>query len=243
MGATYSLCINSFDSDEYYTLIRNIVDRLLLEYADEQMLLMNLRESSRKRLFQRCLKSRQFLQLNDTLKKYTTVVNGYLRKLSLFRRFDSILATAEWQYHLFMLEIEVTNRICKEEFKASHTKIALLPHCLSDFRPSCHSVMGDIEKICKSCVKECYINLGSKLMRSFQVMPYISATMDQDKLFKELKRKHQSLAMLGIACVPELVRGMRLCLQFDIPAIGVPLDDNNCARWRGIAYESSFNLN
>jgi hypothetical protein len=66
--------------------------------------------------------------------------------------------------------------------------------------------------------------------------------MDLEKLFKRLKAEHPSIGALGIACVPELVNGMRICINLDIPPVGVPLDANRCARWMKQAYESSFNL-
>ena len=43
-------------------------------------------------------------------------------------------ATTEKKYHLYMLEIELVNRIHKEEFKRSEYKFALIAHCLRDFR-------------------------------------------------------------------------------------------------------------
>ena len=117
-----------------------------------------------------------------------------------------------------------------------------MPHCLRDYHIRCLSKAGDIEDICKGCTKDCYINLGSKILKNYHIEPYISVTIDQVKLFKMLKNKYQSIGMLGIACILELVRGMRLCIRLGIPAVGIPLDANNCARWRGRAYETSYNL-
>jgi hypothetical protein len=66
--------------------------------------------------------------------------------------------------------------------------------------------------------------------------------MDLDKLFKKIKSEHPSAGAMGIACVPELVSGMRLCIKLNIAPVGIPLDANRCARWMGRAHESSFNL-
>ncbi len=141
-----------------------------------------------------------------------------------------------------MIEIELINRIYREAFKQSEYKFALLPHCLRDFRPECKSVPGDIEYTCKRCTKECFINLGSILLKKYNIDPYIAITIDLEKLFKKLKAEHPSIGALGVACIPELVGGMRLCLKLDIPPVGIPLDANRCARWMNQAYESSFNL-
>jgi hypothetical protein len=36
--------------------------------------------------------------------------------------------------------------------------------------------------------------------------------------------------------------GMRLCLSLGIPAVGIPLDANRCARWMSQAHETSYNF-
>jgi hypothetical protein len=66
--------------------------------------------------------------------------------------------------------------------------------------------------------------------------------MDQEKLFRRLKHEHPSIGALGIACIPELAMGMRLCIRTGIPPVGLPLNANRCARWMGQAQETSFNL-
>ena len=180
--------------------------------------------------------------LKSALSKYTANVKDHLEKLFFFQRFDTTIATTEEQYHLYMLEIELVNRIYKNNFKTAEYKVALFPHCLRDFRIKCLSTSADIEQICKGCTKDCYINVGSKLLNNNNINPYISVTINQTKLFKKLKEEHKSLAALGIACIPELVRGMRMCLGFGIPAVGIPLDANRCARWMGCAYKTSFSV-
>jgi hypothetical protein len=59
---------------------------------------------------------------------------------------------------------------------------------------------------------------------------------------KRLKQEHISVGALGIACIPELAMGMRLCIRTGIPPVGIPLNANRCARWMSQAHETSFNL-
>ena len=66
--------------------------------------------------------------------------------------------------------------------------------------------------------------------------------MDQEELFGRLKQEHPSIGALGIACIPELAMGMRLCLRTGISPVGIPLNANRCARWMSQAHETSFNL-
>ncbi len=251
-GKTYSLCHDSLTSDRYFNTIKELADACLQEYSfDGKELLSRLRKASRHKSPWRKLFGKDtanglnaFIEkiLTPSLSIYTRGVKGHLKHLSLMGRFDSTLRTTETQYHLYMLEIELVNRIYGEDFKGSAYKFALLPHCLRDFRLKCQAGPGDIEHICKGCAKECYIHQGSRILRAYGVKPYISITMDQERLLKEVKEKHGQVGVLGIACIPELARGMRLAIHLGIPPIGVPLDANRCSRWMGTAHESSFNL-
>jgi hypothetical protein len=67
-------------------------------------------------------------------------------------------------------------------------------------------------------------------------------TANLSALFRKVKKEGNSLGVLGIACVPELVRGMRMCLKYDVPVVGVPLDANRCARWWGEFHSNTVNL-
>jgi hypothetical protein len=233
-GKSYSLYGQSNTSDDYYKVIKQLADCCLKKFPeyDEKQFLSQLKK----------VKKNIKEILETSLSTYTKGVKGHLKRLSLFGWFDSTLRTTEAQYHLYMLQIELVNRVYKDAFKNSKYKFALLPHCLRDFRLKCLSAPGDIEHICKGCTKECYIRLGSEILSKYGIDPYISVTMDQDKLLKEIKHKHQSVGVLGIACIPELARGMKLAIRLGIPPIGVPLDANRCARWMGKAKETSFNL-
>jgi hypothetical protein len=141
-----------------------------------------------------------------------------------------------------MVEIELVNRIYREAFRNSEYRFALIGHCLRDFRPECRAASGDIEEVCRRCTEDCFINLGSALMKRYNIHPYISVSMELEDLFTKIKAEHPGTAALGIACVPELVQGMRLCIKLGIPPVGIPLDANRCSRWMKECRESSFNL-
>ncbi len=152
------------------------------------------------------------------------------------------MRTTRDQYLLSMLEIELTNRISRQSFLDAPWRMALIAHCLRDFREDCRIQRGDVEAQCTHCQSACYVNLGSKLLEKYGIHPYISMSMDHRRLFRELWDKHPGMGVLGIACVPELVAGLRLCESMDIPAVGIPLDANRCSRWLGECLETTFNL-
>lgn len=246
-GKTYCLHDDAAGSEGYYRSIAGITDLLLGRCPDPFRLLSHLRAAARKRSFFRkesgdrslisCIRE----TVNASLSFYTRGVEEHLKNLTLSQRLDPVLATRREQYHLFMVEIELLNRIGKGAFKKSEYKFALIGHCLRDFRP-CRSEPGDMEHVCKGCTKECFVRLGSVLLKKHGIQPYISMTMDLEKLFRKLKAQHESVGALGIACIPELAHGMRLCMQLGIPPVGIPLDANRCSRWMKECRESSFSL-
>lgn len=245
IGKTYSLFGESSNSDHYFQIIKQITDSIFEKInLNESELLQIIKAGPKRKFFGNKNQSLEFIvdYLKKHLSQYTPGVKQHLKTMSLFQRFDATLRTKENQYFLYMIEIELVNRIYKNRFQQADFKMALFPHCLSDFRPRCISKAGDVEHICQGCTKNCYINLGSKLLRENGIDPYISVTIDQKKLFQELRHKYPSMGVIGIACIPELARGMRLCQSLGIAAIGIPLDANRCARWMGRAQETSFNL-
>jgi hypothetical protein len=249
-GKTYSLFGEGDDSEGYYAEIKRLADVFLQRYPDGKKLLGLIQKEGKKSFLlglkntEADPKTRHFVRetLRQSLSIYTKKVSQHLKSLSPAQRTDSTLATKEEQYHLYMLEIELLNRIYREEFKRSEYKFALMAHCLRDFRLDCRSVKGDIEAVCRGCTEDCLIHLGSVLLEKYGIRSYISVEMDQERLFRRLKQEHPSIGALGIACIPELAMGMRLCIRIGIPPVGIPLNANRCARWMSQAHETSFNL-
>jgi hypothetical protein len=249
-GKTYSLFAEGDDSERYYAEIKRLAD-VFLQRCPDQKRLLGLIQKVGERPFLLGLKTTgadgktlRFVRetLRQSLSIYTRKVSNHLKTLPIAKRMDSTLATTEEKYHLYMLEIELVNRIYREEFKSSEYKFALIAHCLRDFRPECRSEEGEFEAVCRGCTEDCFIHLGSVLLEKYGIKPYISVEIDQERLFGRLKQEHPSIGALGIACIPELAMGMRLCIRTGIPPVGIPLNANRCARWMSQAHETSFNL-
>ncbi len=250
-GKTYSLYGDDSDSTRYYDTIRSLTNAFLEYCPDEKKLLTVIQLAEKKKSFRlkhspskedRELISYIRKSLKESLSEYTRQVKQHLKTIPLSQRFDPVIKTNEEQYHLFMIEIELNNRANRHAFKKCAYKFALIAHCLRDFRPDCASENGEIEHECAGCTEDCFINLGSHIMRKYNIHPFISVTMDLKKVFKELKAEHPDIGALGIACVPELVHGIRLCKETGIIPVGIPLDANRCARWMKQAHESSYSI-
>ncbi len=248
-GKTYSLFGRSSSTEGYYRLIGQLADECVVHFQDDRILLKRLREfSPRIRLLRHAREGAGdpdavFLvkRLSPSLSEYTGFLQSHLDTLPIYKFWDRRLRTTEEQYHLYMLEIELTNRMNTDSFRKCERKIALLPYCLQDWSGSCRSSMGDFDYVCRKCSKKCYINRVTALLRENDVSAYIWMSGDIKKL-KSISKSGGRLGGLGIACIPEIVHGMRSSAKLGIAPVGVPLDANRCVRWTGTFYQNSVNL-
>jgi uncharacterized protein len=141
-----------------------------------------------------------------------------------------------------MLEIEMTNRLFRIDFKKSDRKIALLPYCLKDLYVSCKADKKGFDYQCRHCSSNCFQNQASIILRNNGVEPYIWMGGNIKELIRITRKSGLQPGVLGIACIPELVWGMRKCRKYKIPVVGIPLNANRCIRWFGEFYPNSINL-
>jgi hypothetical protein len=248
-GKTYSLFGSALSTEPYYDRIRLLADELLRIVPGEEALLALIQKASgRKRVLAKAARradgtalSTILQQLGDGLSPYTLNVRPHLKGLSFRSVTDPRLRTTEEQYHLHMLEIELANRVHRERFLRCEFRIALLPHCLRDFRRECRSVPGDLDAVCAGCSQTCFLHRVSSLLREAGVHPYIWRNAELSSLFRRLEGKG-AFGVLGIACIPELAWGIRACMNRKVPVVGIPLDANRCMRWMGRFEETSVNL-
>jgi len=133
IGKTYSLFGNSDLTLEYFETIRMLADRILEREPDINYLVDNLNKfSSHKRALRKILENKVsdnlmsfIISLTDPcLKKYTENTEEHLRMLPVSRLWDRRLATTGEQYHIYMLEIEFTNRLFAADFKRAKFRLS-----------------------------------------------------------------------------------------------------------------------
>jgi hypothetical protein len=250
-GKTYSLFGESDSTTGYYDTIKLFADKVLSMNPDTRNLIETIKKfSTKKRILKKSLKLKDsdnlmvtILNLVDPfLKKYTVSTEQHLRTLPISMFWDRRLATSREQYHLYMLEIELTNRLFIDEFLRVDKKIALMPYCLQDFTVSCKSDKTDFDYQCKHCSPGCFQNHASKILKSYNIEPYIWMDGNMKQLAKYALKEKRTFGVLGIACVPELTWGMRNCRKNNIPVIGIPLNANRCVRWFGNFFPNSVDL-
>jgi hypothetical protein len=247
-GKTYTLFGDSDSTREYYDTIHMLADKVASMEPDTSLLIDKLkRYSSRKGSLKKALKKKREGSLMDEilclidpyLRKYTTNTAEHLKHIPVSKYLDRRIATTTGQYHLYMLEVELTNRLNIQVFRKASGKVALLPYCLQDFTVECKSEKQGFDYQCRHCSPGCFQNYTSNILKTNNVEPYIWMSGNMKKLAKDYLSENKSFAVLGIACLPELISGMRVCRKNSIPVIGLPLNANRCIRWFGKFYPNS----
>jgi hypothetical protein len=249
-GRTFSLFGETDSTGGYYRQIARTADTCLERSPEIGVLISEVRRLGKrprlaKKLGRSAGTSLSHILVHTSrslLSPYTTAVERHLRELSLFKRFDGVLAFTEEQYHLAMLEIELMNRAFVERFGKTERKLAFLPHCLRDLEADCRSAPADIDYACRGCSQRCSVHEVTAFLRQSGIEAYLWMRADLKKLLRNLRDTEGGLGVMGIACVPELVRGMRMCMKLGIPVVGIPLNANRCARWMGEFHPTSVTL-
>lgn len=250
-GKTYSLFGKSDSTANYFNTISELADRIMVSNPYLSIIINEItRVSSKKRRLEKALvksipsgRVEQIIKMIDpVLKDYTENVEPHLKTLPLSKIWDRRLATSRIQYHLYMIEIELTNRLFIKEYMRTDRKIALMPYCLQDFSIKCRSSKNGFDYQCKSCSLNCFQNNASVILKSFGIEPYIWMQGDMKQLAKYVHSEKKTFGVLGIACIPELVWGMRNCRKNKIPTVGIPLNANRCIRWFGRFLPNSIDL-
>jgi hypothetical protein len=237
-GRTYSLRAGGATSDRFYAELTALADELLT--TDPLVgLLAALRAAARRpRRLRRLLAqpdgsavSRALSAARERLSVYLEDVEAHLEALSWTERLGSTLATTREQYLLAMVEVELTNRAGAAGFLAAETRVALLPHCARAAMPGCKARPKGLDEVCAACTAGCVIDGVSRLLRHHRVQPFIWMTASLEDLVWSHRERPGSLGILGVACVAELVAGMRRVARAGVPVVGIPLDANRCSRW------------
>jgi hypothetical protein len=82
----------------------------------------------------------------------------------------------------------------------------------------------------------------SDLLQAHQIQPYIWRQVHLKQYLGQLIKAGKNVGVLGIACIPELVHGLRRCTRLRLPVVGLPLNANRCRRWLGEFYDNSVDL-
>jgi hypothetical protein len=252
-GKTYSLFGNFATTHFFYERVSGLVDQILEEEQLPQIQLLDYIQhvSRNRRVLRRHFTrggnpdrlSRILDLLHSSLQEFTTDIEAHIKSAPSYKILtDRTLLTSREQYYLYMIEFELVNRIHLQDFKSANFRLALLPYCIRETQTDCKAVPDHIDYQCRRCAKGCYINHVSQILKRHQVEPYIWRRTKLKPMLKGLVREHGSVGVAGIACIAELVAGMRRCMDAHLPVVGIPLNANRCPRWMGSFHENSVDL-
>jgi hypothetical protein len=252
-GKTYSLFGRDTNTELFYRKIKALADEILSQLSlPEARALEYIQRLSRnkRKLKTAAAKSAGYSTLTDMLQRidrelaeYVPGLQQHLREVS-FHKFitDKEMLAGREQYYLYMVEFELVNRVHRERFLDSNYRIALLPYCLKETQTGCKASPDEIDFVCRGCLKTCYVNKLSNLLIDHGINPYILSRGSLKSIFGKLLKKHGSIGVLGIACVVELIQGMRFCMKAGLPVMGIPLNANRCPRWMDEFLDTSVDL-
>jgi hypothetical protein len=253
-GKTYSLFGNCVTTSFFYERIAGLADQIMKEEKLDQLQLLDYLQyvnRSRWQLKRNLAGNRKAARLSnildllhDSMQEFMTGIEAHLGSTPFYKIFtESDLLAFREQYYLYMIEFELINRVHRQEFLGARYKIALLPYCLRETQEDCKAEPDRLDYRCRGCRKGCYINHVSQLLREHQVEPYIWRRTKLNTMLRALVQEHGTVGVMGIACIVQLVMGMRRCMKAHLPVVGIPLNANRCPRWMGEFHDNSVDLN
>ncbi len=173
---------------------------------------------------------------------YTSDVTRFVEKAAknYKGREDYALATrSEVEYHMNMVGAEILNRELRSNFISKKTKIVLLPTCMrGDLGGMCKASDNGLEKKCVGCNAKCNVGKVQKSMQPYSVdVCLIPHSSDFSKFLKRWSG-NDDVALVGVACVPNLLMGGYEMIDLNIASQCIYLDFCGCKKhWdrKGIA--------
>lgn len=170
------------------------------------------------------------------------------------------------EYYINMFGAEVMNRVFRYEFEKRDKIAILIPTCMriqynfkkfsktennyhnDDNSPSnqCMAIQDYLGFKCVFCNKKCNVGKLNKMIKeeysSSNISVYISSH-NSSILSNITKKDEEELAIVGIACINNLIEGGWKITSSGIPAQCVVLDYVGCVKhWDNKGFSTNFNL-
>lgn len=138
---------------------------------------------------------------------------------------------SEVEYYLNMLGAEIMNRIFKAEFNSRPRKAVLLPSCMKIINgkfATCQSEEKKLGHVCNMCNNDCNI---CKITKKGLKEGYETYIIDHEStaFSKATKKDKEELAIVGVACILNLISGGWKAESLGIPAQCVILNYVGCS--------------
>lgn len=184
---------------------------------------------------------------NEVLGVYTTNVRIFLAdaKSEYKHREDFAMATRkEVEYHLNMVGAEILNRELKNKFDQTKQKVVLLPTCMGLNNGTCRSQVKGLERRCIGCNAECNIGKVNQKLKAYNVDTYLIPHSSDFTRFLRRWKDYPDVALVGVACVLNLLKGGYEMIDLGIASQCVYLDFCGCKKhWSKDGFSTSLNMN
>jgi hypothetical protein len=173
-------------------------------------------------------------QAAASLGSYTTNVSHFIERNAPFytHREDRLLCLrAESEYHLNMVGAQIMNDALSSSFRDTQKKVVLLPTCMRSVpEANCKALSDDLVRECIGCNADC--NVGC-VKRSLNNPLHTVFLIPHSSNFSRFLRKWQGqkdTALIGVACVPNLIMGGYEMQSLGISSQCVFLDYCGCQK-------------
>ena len=187
------------------------------------------------------------MDASNVLAKYTHNVQKFRKTIlpdQVYKENYLFCGKQEVEYHLNMVGAEILNRDLRNEYQKTKNKILLLPTCMSNPEKGvCKSISLDNKKYCTGCSENCNVNKYRKycLDRNIKInlIPHSSSF---SKYLKEWENQEDT-ALIGVACVLNLLKGGYEMQNLNIPSQCIFLDYCGCKKhWHKKGLPTDLNI-
>lgn len=168
------------------------------------------------------------------LGKYTLNVDHFIKSNRDYykNREDRLLCLRkENEYHLNMIGAGIMNDALRSEYLKTKRKVVLLPTCMRGVTDKeCKATYSGLVRECTGCRSDCNIGIVKQtLKKETQSLFLVPHSSDFSRFLKKWKGQTDT-ALIGVACVPNLIMGGYEMQSLGIPSQCVFLDFCGCLK-------------
>lgn len=182
----------------------------------------------------------------EALGKYTKNVDEFLKtehEKHLWMEDVLFCSRKEVEYHLNMVGAEIMNRSFEKEFTERNRRALLLPGCIRYTQKNCRAEETNLGLKCISCSKKCNVSQLTSMGDRYNFEVYI-VTHESSAFKKSTEKDRDELAIIGVACVSNLIAGGWKSDALNIPAQCVLLEQSTCkSHWSSEGHSTDINTN
>lgn len=132
-------------------------------------------------------------------------------------------------YYTNMVCAELLNRAYKDEFAGTKNRVVVVPRCLCNPHDSyCKSEKHEFDSTCKECNPHCIVKKIKSECDNRNIKVFIVPHSSSVDGFLTNHNINQSVGLVGVACVPNLMKGGWQVRSRDVPVQCVPLSFYGC---------------